>query len=139
MLKFIAKIFGTKSDKDIKRMMPLMEDTKAEGEKLKSISNDELRKKSEEIQHYINQELKNIDDQLAELHKRIADQPDLELSEKEFIFAQIDKIEKVLVKVLPLAFAVVRETARRFKENEYLEVSARDFDIAFAAKFQNVK
>jgi preprotein translocase subunit SecA len=147
MLKLIAKFFGTKSEKDIKRMMPLVEDTKAEGEKLKSISNDELRKKSEDIQGYINQELKNIDDQLAELHKRVADQPDLDLGEKEFIFSQIDKIEKerntelekVLIKTLPLAFAVVRETARRFKENDYLEVTARDFDIGFAARYQNVK
>jgi preprotein translocase subunit SecA len=147
MLKLIAKLFGTKSDKDIKRMMPLVEDTKAEGEKLKSISNDELRHKTIEIQHYINEQLKGIDDQLAELHKRIADQPDLDLNEKEFIFSQVDKIEKerntelekVLVKVLPLAFATVRETARRFKENEYLEVTAQDFDRAFAAKQPNVK
>jgi len=147
MLKFIAKIFGTKSDKDIKGMMPLVEDTKAEGEKLKSVSNDELRQKTVEIQHYINEQLKNIDDQLAELHKRVADQPDLDLNEKEFIFSQIDKIEKernaelenVLIKVLPLSFAVVRETARRFKENDYLEVTAQDFDRAIAAKQPNVK
>lgn len=147
MLKLIAKLFGTKSEKDIKRMMPLVEDTKAEGEKLASISHDELRNKSQEIQHYIQEQLQNIDQQLAELHKRIADQPDLDLNEKEFIFSQIDKIEKernaelekVLMKVLPLAFAVVRETARRFKENEYLEVTAQDYDRAFAARFQNVK
>src|SRR3954468_12513469 len=120
MLKLIAKLFGTKSDKDIKLMTPMVDDTKAEGEKLKVITNDELRQKTVEIQHYINEQLKNIDDQLAELHKRVADQPDLDLNEKEFIFSQIDKIEKernteletVLVKVLPLAFAVVRETAR---------------------------
>lgn len=147
MLKFIAKLFGTKSEKDIKRMMPLVEETKAEGEKLKTISHDELRKKSLGIQDYIKEQLKNIDDQLAELHKRVADHPEMDLTEKEFVFSQIDKIEKerntelekVLMKVLPLAFAVVRETARRFKENEYLEVSAQDFDIAFAAKFDNVK
>jgi preprotein translocase subunit SecA len=147
MLKFITKLFGTKSEKDIKRMMPMVEETKAEGEKLKSISHDELRNKSVEIQHYINAQLKDIDDQLADLHKKIADQRDLELSEKEFIFAQIDRIEKerntelekVLLKVLPLAFAVVRETARRFKENEYIEVTAQDFDRGFAARFQNVK
>src|SRR4051812_47503868 len=111
MLKFIAKIFGTKSDKDIKSIMPLVEQTKAEGEKLKSISNDELRAKTQEIQSVIDAALKNIDDQLHALHKEIADKPDLELSEKESIFAQIDKLEedrnkdleKVLLKVLPQA------------------------------------
>jgi preprotein translocase subunit SecA len=147
MLKLIAKLFGTKSEKDIKLMMPLVEDTKAEGEKLKTISNDELRHKTVEVQNYINEQLKNIDDQLAELHKRIADHPELDLNEKEFIFSQIDKIEKernvelekVLMKVLPLAFAIVRETARRYKENDYIEVTAQDFDRAFAARYPNVK
>ena len=67
MLKFIAKIFGTKSEKDIKRIMPLVEKTKAEGEKLLSISNDELRNETQKIQEIINQELKGIDDQLAAL------------------------------------------------------------------------
>src|SRR4051812_25348947 len=93
MLQFIAKIFGTKSDKDIKTMMPLVESTKQEGEKLKSISNDELRNKTKEIQDFINAELKNIDDQLHALHQEIADKPDLDLGEKESIFAKIDKLE----------------------------------------------
>lgn len=147
MLKLIAKIFGNKSEKDIKLMMPLVEDTKAEGEKLKNISNDELRHKTIEVQHYINEQLKGIDTQLAELHQRIADQPELDLTEKEFIFSQIDKIEKerntelekVLIKVLPLAFAIMRETARRFKENEYLEVTATEQDRIIAAKHANVQ
>ena len=128
MLKFIAKIFGTKSEKDIKRVMPLVEQTKAEGEKLKSVSNDDLRNETRKIQEFINQELRGIDDQIASLHKKIADSPDLDINEKESVFAEIDKIEgdrnkeleKVLLKVLPKAFAIVRETARRFKENEFL-------------------
>ncbi len=147
MLKFIAKIFGTKSEKDIKRIMPLVEQTKQEGEKLKSVSNDELRNESLKIQETINQELKGIDDNLASLHKKIADEPNLEIGEKESVFAEIDKLEedrnkqleKVLLKVLPKAFAIVRETAKRFKENEYLEVTARDFDIQLSARKQNVK
>ncbi|HEY0741157.1 MAG TPA: preprotein translocase subunit SecA [Chryseosolibacter sp.] len=147
MLKFIAKIFGTKSEKDIKRIMPLVEQTKQEGEKLKSVSNDELRNETQKIQDVINQDLKSIDDSLAALHKQIADQPDLDINDKEAIFAQIDKLEedrnkqleKVLLKVLPKAFAIVRETARRFKENEYLEVTARDYDIQLSGRKQNVK
>jgi len=147
MLKLIAKLFGTKSDKDIKRMTPLVEQTKKEGETLVSISNDELRNKTIEVQHYINSKLKLIDEQIAELHQRIANHPELDLNEKEFIFSQIDKtelernkeLEKVLIEVLPLAFAIIRETARRFKENDYLEVTATDFDRQLAAKHNNVK
>ncbi|MBX2941176.1 MAG: preprotein translocase subunit SecA [Cyclobacteriaceae bacterium] len=147
MLKFIAKILGSKSQKDIKIMMPLVEQTKAEGEKLVSISNDELRARTNEIQAHINQRLKHIDDNLAELHHRIVDQPELDLNEKESIFANIDRIEKerntelevVLMEVLPQAFAVVKETARRFKENEVLEVTAVDFDRVMAATHENVK
>jgi preprotein translocase subunit SecA len=147
MLKLIAKLFGTKSEKDIKRMMPLVEETKREGEKLLSISHDELRAKTLTIQGEINQKLKLIDDQLADLHKQIADDPDKDINEKEAIFNQIDQIEKdrnkelekVLLEVLPRAFAIIRETAKRFKDNEYLEVTATDFDRQLAAKYQNVK
>jgi len=147
MLKFIAKILGSKSQKDIKSIMPLVEQTNAEGEKLKSLSNDELRQKTGEIQETINQYLKAIDNQLTELHQRIAEHPELDLNEKESMFGQIDKIEKdrnvalekVLMDVLPAAFAIVRETARRFKENEYLEVTAREYDRVMAASFENVK
>src|SRR5438045_8939838 len=142
MLKLIAKIFGSKSKKDIKRMMHLMELTKQEGEKLLSVSHDELRNKTLEIQQYINAKLKAIDDELAAFHQRIADHPEMHINEKESIFLQIDKtelernkeLEKVLIEVLPQAFAIIRETARRFKENDYLEVTATEFDRQLAAK-----
>ena len=147
MLKFIAKIFGTKSEKDIKLVMPLVEETKREGQKLLSISNDDLRKKTSEIQNDINSALKPIDDRISALHRKIADQPNLDLNEKESVFAQIDaleldrnkELEKTLLIVLPRAFAIVRETARRFKENEYLEVTAQDYDIQFSVKNENIK
>ncbi len=147
MLKLLAKIFGDKSQKDIKQMMPLVEQTKREGESLISLSNDELRKKTTEIQRHINEKLKPIDDQIAALHTHIADQPEMDLNEKESVFKQIDKLEvdrnkeleKVLMEVLPRAFAIVRETARRFKENESLEVTATELDIKLAAKNQNIQ
>ncbi len=147
MLQLIAKIFGTKSEKDIKRIMPLVEESKRESEKLNALSHDDLRAETKKIQEFINQELKGIDDQLAGLHKQIADNPELDINQKESIFSEIDKLEenrnkeleKVLMKVLPKAFAIVRETARRFKENEYLEVTAQEFDIALSATRQNVK
>ena len=147
MLQLIAKIFGSKSARDIKRLMPLVEQAGKNWEELKPLSNDELRAETISIQNTINQELRGIDDQLAALHQRIADQPDLDINEKESVFTEIDKIElerdkeleKVLLKVLPRAFAIVRDTARRFKENPYLEVTAQDFDRQFAATHPNVK
>ncbi|MGE0770725.1 MAG: preprotein translocase subunit SecA [Cyclobacteriaceae bacterium] len=147
MLKLIEKIFGSKSKKDINRMMPLVQATVAEGEKLKSLSHDELRQKTKEVQDAIDAHLKSIDDQLHALHQQIEDHPELDLNEKETIFGQIDKLEKdrnqelekVLMEVLPKGFAIVRETARRFKENEFIEVTAQDFDRQMAAKYDHVE
>ncbi len=127
--------------------MPLVEETKREGEKLLSISNDDLRKKTIEVREFIDAKLKFIDDQLAGLHQQIADQPNLDLNEKDALFKQIDtlegdrnkELEVVLLEALPKAFAIIRETARRFKENEHIEVTALDFDITLSAKFENVK
>ncbi len=147
MLKFIAKILGTKSQKDIKNVMPLVDKTKAEFDKLHSLSNDELRSKTQEIQETINERLKSIDNELAGLHQKIVDHPELDLNEKESIFAKIDSLEKdrnaelevILMDVLPLGFAIVKETARRFKENEYLETTAQEHDRVLAATHENVK
>lgn len=147
MLQLIAKLFGTKSQKDIKQVMPLVDETLKEGEKLLGISNDELRNQTFLVQEIINKRLKNIDDQLGALHKQIEDNPDLGMQEKESIFAQVDKLEldrnkeleKVLLEVLPKAFAIIRETAKRFKENEYLEVTATDFDRELSGRYENVK
>ncbi len=146
MLQLFAKLFGSKSEKDIKRMMPLVEQTKQEGELLKSLSNDELRNQTLQVEARIVEALKAIDDQLAGLHGQIANQPEMDLHEKEALFQQIDslgearnkELEKVLMEVLPRAFAIVRETARRFKENPYLEVTAQEYDHRFAAQFQNI-
>ncbi|NBP70678.1 MAG: preprotein translocase subunit SecA, partial [Cytophagia bacterium] len=146
MLKLIAKIFGTKSQRDIKSIEPLVKETLLEFDKLANLSNDQLREQTQQVQSTINEALKSIDAEIADLHKRIADQPDMDINEKEAVFAEIDKLEgdrnkdleKILLKVLPKAFAIVRDTARRFKENEYLEVTAQDFDIKMAATHPNV-
>lgn len=146
MLKFIAKIFGTKSEKDIKKLMPVVEEINKEFDVLSTISNDELRDKTRQIQEKIDDYLKEIDEKLNQLHKKVADNPDLDIQEKEDVFSEIDSIEedrnkeleKVLRQVLPQAFAVVKETARRFKENEFLEVTASMEDKKFAAEKEHV-
>ncbi len=142
MLKVITKFFGTKSERDIKIILPLVEKINAEYDRIRNISDGELREKTREIKSEINEKLKSIDDQLDGLHRQIADQPDLDIHEKEDIFNQIDKLEEdrnkkledILMDVLPLGFAVVKETARRLKENEKLEVEATMYDRQLAAE-----
>jgi preprotein translocase subunit SecA len=146
MLKFIAKIFGTKSEKDIKRLMPLVEATKQAYASLAGLSNDALREKTMALKAYIRENLKSIDDELAQHHAKLAANPDLDLSEKEKIFSEIDKLEsdrnesleKILLEILPQAFAIVRDTARRFRENEELEVTALDYDRLLAARSEHI-
>ena len=104
MLQLIAKIFGSKSSRDIKRLMPLVEQAvKAWGE-LKPLTHDQLRAESLNIQNRIAQELKDIDDKLAALHQKIAENPDLDINEKESVFSEIDKIILHFnrTKILPL-------------------------------------
>ncbi|MBL7863581.1 MAG: preprotein translocase subunit SecA [Cyclobacteriaceae bacterium] len=147
MLKLIAKLFGTKSEKDIKRIMPLVEQTKKEGQALQSLSHDALRNETRQVEAQITSALQSIDQQLADLHKQVADNPAMDLHDKEAIFQQIDalsitrnkELEKVLIEVLPKAFAIVRETARRFKENAVLEVTANESDHRFAAQHDHIK
>ncbi|MDF9798186.1 preprotein translocase subunit SecA [Catalinimonas alkaloidigena] len=144
--KLLAKLFGSKSDKDIKEVMPMVEEIKAEYDKLQGISDDELRGKTFEVKAVIDGELESIDQQLKELHERVEQNPKMDINEKERVFAQIDKLEEdrntvleeVLLKVLPQAFAIVRETARRFKDNGKMEVNATLFDKQMAAKHEHI-
>ncbi|CAN5459764.1 preprotein translocase subunit SecA [soil metagenome] len=146
LTKGISKIFGTKSGRDIKLVAPLVEDINVEYDNLQDISDDELRGKTNEIQLTINEHLKSIDDEIASLHDKIAGNPDLDINEKEETFNRIDKLEEqrnkeledVLMKVLPLAFAVIKETARRFKEAGQLTVTANYYDKQLAATHNNV-
>jgi preprotein translocase subunit SecA len=145
MINLIAKFFGTKSQRDIKELLPYVEKVNAEFAQLKDLSNDELRRVSAELKAQIAQELADIDAQLAELNDHVSN-PDVDVNEKERVFNQIDKLEadrnteleRVLLDILPRAFAVVKETARRFTENEQLTVSANDFDREIASRKRNV-
>jgi preprotein translocase subunit SecA len=150
MLEFIAKglakVFGTKSDRDIKELAPKVEEINKIFASFASISDDELRGKTAEIKGKINEKLKSIDDSIAEIRVKINELAANAIHEKDQLFNQIDQLEKqrdesleeVLLEVMPTAFAVVKETARRFKENKQLKVSANLFDRELAAKKQNV-
>ena len=147
MFKIIAKIFGTKSEKDVKRLMPVVEEINAEYQKLVGLSNDDLREATREVRSTIDGHLKEIDDKISGFHKQIEDNPEMDVHEKEKLFEQIDQLEeernkeleKVLDKVLPKAFAIMKETASRFKANTELEVTATMYDRQLAGSKINVE
>ncbi len=145
--KGIKKIFGSKSEKDIKLAMPHVEKTNEFYATLANLSHDELRDKTGQVKSKIDDYLKDIDNQIAELHQNVEDNPDMDINEKEDTFNKIDafeedrnkELEKVLLEVLPETFAIVKETARRFMENDFIEVTANMHDRQYASKHQNVE
>jgi preprotein translocase subunit SecA len=151
MLEFIAKglakVFGTKSDRDIKELAPKVEEINKIFASFASISDDELRGKTDEIKGRINDRLKTIDDSIGEIRVKINELPANAIHAKDQLFNEIDQLEKqrdesleeILAEVLPIAFAVVKETARRFKENKQLKVKANLFDREISAKKKNVE
>lgn len=147
LTKGLAKLFGTKYEKDIKLIMPYVEATNRIFDTFRDISNDELRAKTGEVKARIDKFLNETDKEITKLHLTIDEQPDMDINEKEETFAQIDKLEEdrnekleeVLLEVLPDAFAIVKETARRFNENERLEVTATMHDKQYASKNEHVE
>ncbi|MCC9165903.1 preprotein translocase subunit SecA [Pontibacter harenae] len=145
--KTVAKLFGTKSDKDIKEVIPYVSKINEEYAQLASLTDDQLRQKTVDVKSIIDERLKPIDEQIAALHKRVAEETELNIVQKENIFSEIDELEKtrnkdlevVLMEVLPAAFAIVKETARRWKENGQLVVTANDQDRSIAARKPNVQ
>lgn len=147
--KAITKIFGSKAERDFKELSPYVGQINAEWKKLNSpdVSDDALRSKSDEIREKINNYLKEIDDKINDLHQQVEDNPNLDIDSKENIFTEIDtleeernkNLEEVLMQVLPEAFALMKETAYRFKENKQLEVTANMWDKQLAAQKSNVE
>jgi preprotein translocase subunit SecA len=145
MLGFLTKIFGSKSERDIKTIQPIVTKIGEEYAKLSALSNDELRNKTVYFKEVIAKALSEIDAKIAAL-KADGDNQDLALAEKTAIYDQIDvlikdrdkELEVVLMEILPEAFAVVKETSRRFTENEFLSVTATQFDRDYAARKANV-
>ena len=135
----ITKLFGKKSDKDIKEILPLVKEVLAEQEKLNNASSDDLRANSDKLRAEIKDYIKVEEEQIEKI-KTEANRLGLPVKEKEAFYKQIDdinkqidvKIEEVLNKILPRAFANIRETAKRFKENEYIEAKASDFEKGIA-------
>ena len=140
LLDIIGKIFGNKYDKDVKNIMPIVEQINSKFSELENISNDQLREKTivlkKQISEYTSSERENI----KSLKEKA--ESDISPSEKEDLYEQIDKSEEkiiektedILNEVLPIAFAIVKETARRFTLIKNLSVTATKFDKDLAAE-----
>ena len=145
MLGFLGKLFGSKSDRDIKLIQPLVEKTKEEYAKLYTLTNDGLRQKTLDFKSRIAAYLTDIDNEIADVIFK-AEAPDLAIHDKTTWYDLVDKLrkdrdvhlEKILLELLPEAFAVMKETARRFTENKTIEVTATPFDRDLAARKSNV-
>ncbi len=146
MANFLSKLFGTKSDRDLKEVKPMLDATLKVYPEIQKLSNDELRAKTLEFKARINKEVEAEENELAQLRERIENEYDMPVSEKEEIYKRIDKLEKdsyektqkILNDILPEAFSVVKDTARRFAENEEVVVTATEHDRELAVKRDNV-
>lgn len=140
--KVVTAIVGDKSVRDLKSIRPMVPKINAEFDKLKDISNDALRNKTHEFRKRIAEELSDIDTPINEIKDELENNPDMETEAKEGLFRQQDdlkkkrneKLEKVLLSLLPEAFAVMKETAKRFKENSEIRVTVNDHDRSLAVE-----
>lgn len=136
--KILKSLFGDKSTRDMKQIQPFVEKVKATYPEIHALSNDELRAKTKEIQKFVQDAGKEELDKIAKLRETIEETP---IDEREEIFDKIDKLDKValdkyeeaLNEVMPVAFSIIKDTARRFAENEETIVTATDFDRELAA------
>ncbi|MDB5226562.1 MAG: preprotein translocase, SecA subunit [Bacteroidota bacterium] len=144
--KGLSQLFGSKSNRDVKSVAPIVDEINEHFFSYQNLSHDELRQKTQDFRYRIRQYLSEIDKQVNELTEK-AETEELELEEKETIFGQVDKlkkerddaIEEILTEILPEAFAVVKEAARRFSENEFIHVKATELDKELAVKNPHIK
>ncbi|MCD8305430.1 MAG: preprotein translocase subunit SecA [Prevotella sp.] len=142
IVNVMQSLFGNKASRDMKLISPMVELVKAEEPAIRALSNDELRAKTNEIRQKVQAAVAKEKREIEELKATIEDTP---IDARERIFNQIDKIEKdvldkyekVLDEVMPVAFSIIKDTARRFAENEETVVTATDFDRELAANPAN--
>ena len=148
MLKFISKIFGgSKSDKDVEKIRPLVARVNAHFHSYATLTNDQLRGKTIEFKERIKVSLNDIDKEIEELNMQVEALPTEDIVGRDEIYKQVDEvkkkrndeIEKILEGILPEAFAVVKEAGRRFKENDELISTASALDKELAIKKDYVK
>ena len=144
---FLKKTFGTKSDKDLKQIEPIVQQVHQVYEKITQLSNDELRKKTDEFKQHIAVKISEENEKIKTLKEKIDQENKVSIEDREKIYEEIDsldkiidkKVDEVLNEILPEAFAVVKETAKRFKENNFVEVTASEFDKELAASRHHIE
>ena len=137
LTKILTSLFGNKSTRDMKLIQPLVEKVKAAYPEIQKLDNDQLRQRTKDIQRQVQDSAKKQKEEIERLKGTIEDTP---IDERAEIFAKIDKLEKealeiyeeALNEVMPEVFSIVKETARRFAENEETIVTATDFDRELA-------
>ncbi len=139
----LKKLFGNKAQRDLREIEPIVEQVKKVYEQIVSLSNDELRTRTEALKQQIRKHVEAERQHIEELRASIES---TEIEEREKIYNEIDKVEKditkkfdeILDEILPDAFAIMKDTARRFAESEEIEVTANDFDRDLAARYDFV-
>ena len=142
----IKKIFGDKTQKDIKELQVLVDDIKLSYKEIESLSDNQLREKTDEFKKEISEYTKSIADEILDLKSKTKDES-ISIEDKEDFFKQIEELEKnedekleeVLLKILPQAFSVIKETAKRLSENGYLKVIATDMDRELSQDQDNIQ
>ena len=142
--KVLGLFLGNKYEKDLRELSPYVEKIHTEFEKLRDLSNDQLRDRSDEIKKRMKDYIRTDEDEIESLKVQAEEEEDV--YKKEELYDEVDKVEKhiteklevFLDECLPEAFALVKETAKRFKENTVLEVTARDYDRNLAATRESV-
>ena len=143
--KILSKFVGTKAQRDLSEIQPYVEKVKVAYDSIVNLTNDQLRERSQELKRKVRSHIQPELEQIEQLKSK-AENDENPVDEVEKIYTQVDKLEKevikkiedILIELLPEAFAIVKETARRFKENERLVVTATDFDRDLAANRENV-
>jgi preprotein translocase subunit SecA len=141
----LKKFLGTKSERDLKEIMPIVQLIKAEYERIRQLSNDDLRAESQRLKDYIRTQISGKESEIEQL-KLDLESENVSIDEKESLFGKIEKLKKevdaivveTLDEILPTAFSIVKETAARFTQNEQIEVTANDFDRNLATRKENV-
>jgi len=148
MLKLFSKLFGSsKSEKDVQQIMPIIQKINQFYEQYQQLTNDELRNKTQEFKQRIQSYLTDIDQEIAAKKQEAESLPENEIHNRDVIYQQVDKlkkerdkkIEEILAQIQPEAFAVVKETARRFKENPEIVSTATTLDRELSVKKEHIR
>ena len=146
MANFLSSLFGNKSQRDLKELKPILESCLKAYPNISKLSNDELREKTQEFKNKISSTISQEEAVVNQIRERLDTEFDMPVPEKQSLYTDLEDLEKkiydktqeVLNQILPEAFSVVKETAKRFTENKKIEVTANEYDRDLAARKDNV-